>query len=69
MPNSGEGLGEAIPRDSAKAYQALAGEKNLEGSLQVSTILEAPKVKSDAQKPSIIGVEPKNEEINLQDNC
>ena len=54
VPNSGEGLGEAIHRDSASSYQGLAGEKNLEGFLQVSTIFEPPKAKSDAQNPSIL---------------
>ena len=53
--NSGEWSGGASLRDSASIYQALAGEKNSEGFLQFSTILEPPEVKSDAQNPSIIG--------------
>ena len=54
MPRSQERCQGPIPRDSATSYQALAGEKNLEGFRQVSTIFMPPEVKSVAQNPSIL---------------
>ena len=50
--NSGEGLEEAILRDSANSYQALAGEKNLEGFLHVWTTFSSHKAKKVAQNRS-----------------